>query len=144
FVTDPRGWGGTASNGALQPGYYNNRIVHDRIWQVHPEIAKDLPTNFISRVSLGVNFTDHKKSLTPDEAFVQLSDPTARNVVVPSQYLLSPADFSWIGLGHTLAFDPQQLLAAGIYTLAFRNNVPDILAKQYVVHEKLGTVYAQA
>jgi iron complex outermembrane receptor protein len=144
FVTDPRGWGGTASNGALRPGYWNNRIVHDRIWQVHPEIAKDLNTGFISRVSLGANWTDHKKSLTPDEAYVQFSDPLLRNLVLPADLRLSPADFSWIGLGHTLAFDPQALLDNGIYTLVSNNSHPDVAAKAYDVHEKLGSVYAQA
>jgi iron complex outermembrane receptor protein len=145
FITDPRGWGGLAANGALQPGYYNNRIVNDRIWQVHPEISKDLNSGFFSRVAVGANYTNHKKSLTPDEAFVQLSDPTVRNLVVPSQYVLgSGADFSWIGLGHTLAFNPQDLLDAGIYHLQFRSNVGDILAKQYNVQEKLGTIYLQS
>ena len=145
FITDPRGWGGTATNnGALQPGYYNNRIVNDRIWQVHPEIAKDLGGNFLSKLIVGANYTDHRKSLTPDEAFVQLTNPALRTVPVPSNVLLGTADFNWIGLGNTLAFDPRTALAAGIYTLQFRNGVPDILAKQYSIHEKLGTVYAQA
>jgi len=144
FVTDPRGWGGLAPNGALQPGYYNNRIVNDRIWQVHPEISKDLESSFLSTVRLGLNYTNHKKSLTPDEAFVQLSDPAARNVVLPDELVLGSADFSWIGLGRTLAYNPQELLDAGIYALAFRSNVGDILAKQYDVREKLGTIYLQA
>ena len=144
FITDPRGWGGLAPNGALRPGYWNNRIVNDRIWQVHPEISKDLNSSFLSRVSFGANYTNHKKSLTPDEAFVQFSDPTLRNLVLPQQYQLSPADFSWIGLGHTLAFDPQQLLNDGIYTLVSNNLHPDVPAKAYNVREKLGTVYVQA
>jgi iron complex outermembrane receptor protein len=144
FITDPRGWGGHAANGAIQPGYWNNRIVNDRIWQVHPEISKDLNSSFLSKISVGANYTDHKKSLTPDEFFVALSDPTATQITVPSQFLLSPADFGWIGLGHTLAFDPQQLLDAGIYTLISNNLHPDVPAKAYNVHEKLGTFYAQA
>jgi iron complex outermembrane receptor protein len=144
FVTDPRGWGGLAPNGALRPGYWNNRLVDDRIWQVHPEISKDLDTSFISRVSAGVNYTDHQKSLTPDEAFVQFSDPTLRNLVLPNQYNLGGADFSWIGMGDTLAFNPQQLLDGGIYTLVSNNLNPDVQAKAYDVHEKLGTIYLQA
>ena len=144
FVTDPRGWGGLAPNGALRPGYWNNRIVNDRIWQVHPEISKDLNSSFLSRVSIGANYTDHKKSLTPDEAFVQFSDPTLRNLTLPDQYNLGGADFSWIGLGDTLAFNPQQLLNDGIYTLVSNNSHPDVQAKAYDVHEKLGTIYAQA
>jgi iron complex outermembrane recepter protein len=144
FITDPRGWGGQAPNGALRPGYWNNRIVNDRIWQVHPELSKDLDSSFLSNVRLGLNYTDHKKSLTPDEAFVQFTDPTLRNLVVPSDDMLPPADFSWIGLGHTLAYDPQQLLNQGIYTLVSNNANPDVAAKAYDVHEKLGTIYLQA
>ena len=144
FVTDPRGWGGLAPNGALRPGYWNNRIVNDRIWQAHPEISKDLDSSFLSRLSIGANYTDHKKSLTPDEAFVQFSDPALRNLVLPDQYNLGGADFGWIGMGQTLAFDPQQLLNGGIYTLVSNNSHPDVQAKAYDVHEKLGTIYAQA
>jgi iron complex outermembrane receptor protein len=144
FVTDPRGWGGQAANGALRPGYWNNRIVNDRIWQPHAEISKDLNSSFLSNIHVGANYTDHKKSLTPDEAYVQFSDPALRNLVLPQQYQLSPADFSWIGLGHTLSFDPQQLLDNGIYTLVSNNSHPDVAAKAYDVHEKLATVYAQA
>jgi iron complex outermembrane receptor protein len=143
FITDPRGWGGLAANGALRPGYWNNRIVNDRIYQVHPEISKDLNSSFLSRVSFGANYTDHKKSLTPDEAYVQFTDPTARNLVLPQQDQVGSADFSWIGLGHTLAFDPQQLLNDGIYTLVSNNSHPDVAAKAYDVHEKLGTIYVQ-
>jgi len=144
FVTDPRGWGGVAPNGALRPGYWNNRLVDDRIWQVHPEISKDLDTSFISRVTAGVNYTDHQKSLTPDEAFVQFTDPTLRNLVLPDQYNLGGADFSWIGMGDTLAFNPQQLLNGGIYTLVSNNLNPDVQAKAYDIHEKLATLYVQA
>jgi iron complex outermembrane receptor protein len=144
FVTDPRGWGGLAANGALRPGYWNNRIVNDRIWQVHPEISKDLNSSFLSRLSVGANYTDHKKSLTPDEAYVQFSNPTLRNLTLPDQYNVGSADFGWIGLGHTLAFDPQQLLDDGIYTLVSNNSHPDVAAKAYDVHEKLATFYAQA
>src|SRR5207248_11116864 len=53
-------------------------------------------------------------------------------------------DFSWIGLGRTLAFDPQQLLNGWIYTLVSNNLNPDVQAKAYDVHEMEATVYAQA
>ncbi len=98
FITDPRGWGGVAPNGAIRPGYYNNRFVNDRIWQVHPEISKDLETNFISRITVGGNYTDHRKSLTPDEAFVQFSDPTLRQLVLPQEFQMSSCRFRLDGL----------------------------------------------
>src|SRR5207247_10946011 len=131
FVTEPSCCGGLASHGALRPGYWNNRIVDERIWQVHPEISKDLTSSFRTRVSFGANYTDHKKSLTPDEAFVQFTDPTLRNLALPDKFNLGSADFSWIGLGRTLAFNPQQLLDNGIYTLVSNNLNPDVPEKAY-------------
>ena len=90
-------------------------------------------------MSFGANYTDHKKSLTPDEAYVQFTDPTSAQIwSFQSKDLLDRADFSWIGLGHTLAFDPQQLLNDGIYTLVSNNSNPDVAAKAYDVHEKFG------
>ncbi|HVI04707.1 MAG TPA: TonB-dependent receptor, partial [Sphingomicrobium sp.] len=142
FITDPRGWGGGCPCGTTAPGYYNNRIVHDSIWQYHGEIAKDL-TGFFSRFSVGANFTNHTKSLRPDEFFVAFSDPTITQLQVPSQYLLKPVDLGWLGLGPSLAYDPQQLLNAGIFKLVSYNQHQDVLAKRYDVHEKLGTLYAQ-
>lgn len=145
FITDPRNWGGTdPDTGALRPGYWNNRIVDDRIWQVHPEISKDLTSDIFSRLSFGANYTDHQKSLTPDEAYVEFTDPTLTNLVLPDQYNLGSADFGWIGMGHTLAYDPQQLLNDGIYSLVSNNSHPDVQAKAYDVHEKLATIYLQA
>ena len=144
-ITDPRGWGGTnPTTGAIRPGYYNNRIVHDRIWQFHPEISKDLDGGFLSRLSLGGNWTNHRKSLTPDEAFVEFSNPALRNLVLPEQYRMGSADLGWLGLGSSLAYDPQELLNAGIYSLFSNNSNLDVRAKAYAVRERLGTVYAQA
>jgi iron complex outermembrane receptor protein len=145
FVTDPRGWGGNPQpSGAIRPGYYNNRIVDDRIWQFHPEISKDFDGGFLSRVRLGVNWTSHKKSLTPDEAFVEFSDPTLRNLVLPEEFRVGSADLGWLGLGDSLAYDPNDLLDAGIYTLVSNNANLDVRAKAYDVNEKLGTIYLQA
>ena len=132
FITDPRGWGG--------PGYYNNRIVDDRIWQYHGEISKDLDTSFLSQLVVGANYTNHHKGLTPDESFVRFSDPTATQLQVPDQYLLSPVNLGWLGLGPSLAYDPQQLLNAGIYTLV-PNTSLDVAVKAYQIQENLATIY---
>jgi iron complex outermembrane receptor protein len=42
-----------------------------------------------------------------------------------------------------ISYDPQALLAAGIYRLV-PNNVQDVISKNYVVKEKLLTGYVQA
>jgi len=143
-VTDPRGWGGTDPvTGAIRPGYYNNRIVDDRIWQFHPELSKDLETGFLSRLTVGANWTDHKKSLTPDEYFVQFSDPNLREFTLTDDFLLGSADLGYLGLDGSIAYDPFDLLDAGIYTLVSNNEHLDVRAKAYDVQEKLGTIYAK-
>jgi iron complex outermembrane receptor protein len=142
LITSPQGWGGTDPiTGSARPGYWNNRIVHDRIWQYHGEISKDLHSSFLSSVAVGANFTDHHKSLTPDEAFVQLAGNNVLQVALPSQYQMSPADFNWIGLGNTLAYNPQDLLDGGIYTLVSNNSNLDVVVKAYQIQENLGTLY---
>src|SRR4051812_43148739 len=142
LITSPQGWGGTDPiTGSARPGYWNNRIVHDRIWQYHGEISKDLHSSFLSSVAVGANFTDHHKSLTPDEAFVQLAGNNVLQVALPSQYQMSPADFNWIGLGNTLAYNPQDLLDGGIYTLVSNNANLDVVVKAYQIQENLGTLY---
>jgi iron complex outermembrane receptor protein len=133
-ITDPRGWGG--------PGYYNNRIVHDRIYQIHPEVSKDLNSSILSSIVVGGNYTDHEKSLTPDESFVRLANG-ASAITLPDQYRMNPVDLGWLGLGDSLAYDPQQLLNAGLYTLV-PNTALDVAVKAYTVKEKLGTIYALA
>ena len=138
-LTDPLGWGG--SN--VQAGYYNNRLVHDRIWQDRMEVQKEFDGSFISSVQLGVNDTDHVKSLTPDESLVQLANGALMEKI-PSQYLLAPTNLSYLGLGPIVSYDAEALLNAGILKLVSNNANPDVEAKAYSIHENLMTVYAQA
>jgi iron complex outermembrane receptor protein len=134
-LSDPGGWGGT--------GYSNNRIVGDRIWQYRGEIAKDLDTRFISRATIGANFTNHDKSLTPDEAFIRLPGGAAF-ANVPTDLLKDPTELDFLGLGPVLSFDPFDLLDAGVITLVSNNNNADVRAKAYKIHENAWTFYAQA
>ena len=138
-LTDPLGWGG--SN--VQEGYYNNRLVHDRIWQDRMEVQKEFDGSFISSVQLGVNDTDHVKSLTPDESLVQLANGALMEKI-PSQYLLAPTNLAYLGLGPIVSYDAEALLNAGILKLVSNNANPDVEAKAYSIHENLMTVYAQA
>ena len=133
-LSDPGGWGGT--------GYSNNRIVNDRIWQYRGEIAKDLDTGFLSRGVFGVNYTDHDKSLTPDEAFIRLPGGAAQ-AFVPTDLLKDSTELDYLGLGPVISFDPFDLLDAGVITLVDGNTNPDVQLKSYDVHEKLWTLYGQ-
>ncbi|MEO5772947.1 MAG: TonB-dependent receptor [Sphingomicrobium sp.] len=133
-LSDPGGWGGT--------GYSNNRIVNDRIWQYRGEIAKDLDTSIFSRAVFGANFTNHDKALTPDEAFIRLPGGAA-SAKVPTNLVQHPTSLDFLGLGPSLAFDPFELLDAGVITLVSGNTNPDVQLKAYSIHENLWTAYGQ-
>ena len=133
-LSDPGGWGGT--------GYSNNRIVHDRIWQYRGEIAKDLDTGIFSKASFGANYTNHDKSLTPDEAFIRLPGG-ASQAFIPDNLLRRPTKLDFLGLGPSIAFDPFDLLDAGVITFVSGNANPDVALKAYSVHENLWTTYGQ-
>ncbi|VVT12829.1 TonB-dependent receptor [Sphingomonas sp. EC-HK361] len=137
-LTDPLGWGG--SN--IQAGYYNNRIVKDRIWQYRVEVEKEMDGGFLSSIKAGWNYTNHDKSLTPDEALLQIADGSVFKAI-PSNYLLKPTQQAYLGLGPIVSYDPLALLDGGIYKLT-PNTSLDVPAKAYQVHEDLMTLYAQA
>jgi len=145
LITSPQGWGGTDPvTGSARPGYWNQRNVNDRIWQYHGEVSKELSGSFISQVAVGANWTNHHKSLTPDEAFVQLTGNNVLQVRLPDQYVMNPVNLGWLGLGPSLAYDPQDLLDAGIYTLVSNNANLDVVVKAYQIQENLGTLYGVA
>ncbi|WP_240309355.1 MULTISPECIES: TonB-dependent receptor [Sphingomonas] len=135
-LTDPLGWGGST----IQAGYYNNRIVKDDLAQYRAEVSHEY-NNFFNRLRLGFNFTDRNKSLTPDEAFISL--PAGQtSAVVPSQYLQTPTNLDYLGLGPIISYDARQLLAAGVLRF-LPNNSQDIPAKAFNVKERLAIPYVQ-
>ncbi|OYY75978.1 MAG: TonB-dependent receptor [Sphingomonas sp. 28-62-20] len=150
LLTSPQGWGGnqTAVNGTRivggQDGYYNNRIVRDEIHQYRVEVSKALDDSFISKVRVGLNYTDRSKSLTPDEAFLGLVANTngTTSVAVPTQFRLGTTNLLY-GLGPVISYDPIALLNAGIYQRV-PNAYGDVVLKAFRVSEKLLTGYLQA
>jgi iron complex outermembrane receptor protein len=137
-LTDPLGWGGSR----VQAGYYNNRIVDDTLMQFRGEVERELGGGFLSSVRLGLNYTNRDKTLTPDEQFLMIASG-ANEQAIPSQYLLAPTNLDYLGLGPMVSYDPNALLAGGVYRLD-PNAVQDVFAKGYTVREDLMTAYVQA
>ena len=135
-LTDPLGWGGST----IQAGYYNNRIVKDDLKQYRAELHRELG-GAIHLVKVGFNYTDRNKSLNPSEAFVTLPNGQT-TATIPSQYLLSPTNLGYLGLGPIVSYDARQLIGAGVLVLA-PNNSQDIPAKAFSVKEKLLIPYAE-
>ncbi|MBX9883114.1 MAG: TonB-dependent receptor [Sphingomonas sp.] len=150
LLTSPQGWGGNqiAVTGQQilggQDGYYNNRIIKDQLGQYRVEVAKEVNTNFISSVVVGLNYTDRSKNLRPDESFLGLTANTngLTSIQVPAQFRQGTSNLQF-GLGPVISYDPLQLLNAGIYTRV-PNPYGDVVVKAFNVQEKLLTGYIQA
>ena len=150
LLTSPQGWGGnqTAVNGTQvlggQDGYYNDRIVKDRLYQVHGKVTRHFDSALDS-VTVGLNYTNRSKSLVPDEYFLGLKANTTGNisVPVPTQYQLGTTNLAFLGLGPVISYDPLALVNGGVYNLV-PNPYGDVVVKSYRVEESLMTGYAQA
>ncbi len=150
LLTSPQGWGGTqvATNGTRidggQDGYYNNRIVKDKLYQLHGELGRHFD-GAIESVVFGLNYTDRTKSLVPDEFFIGLAANTTGNisVPVPTEFRLGTTNLAYLGLGPVISYDPLALINAGIYKLV-PNPYGDVVVKSYRVGEQLMTGYLQA
>jgi len=143
-LTDPLGWGGGT---VPQAGYYNNRIIKDQLKQYRLGVSKDVE-GFFSSFQVGLNYTNRDKSLTPNEAFVRLPSGVLQ-AAVPSQYLLSPTNLSYLGLGPIVSYDPRTLIANGVLVLEPRaatgpGAANDVLSKNYSISEDLMTAYLMA
>jgi iron complex outermembrane recepter protein len=150
LLTSPQGWGGTqiATNGTRidggQDGYYNDRVVEDRIWQFRTEVGKEMD-GFISRFRVGMNYTDRSKSLVPEEYFLGIAGQNLAGTVsiaIPTQYRLGSTDLTYLGLGPMVSYDPRELIAGGVYRLV-PNPYGDVVVKAYDLSEKLMTSYLQ-
>ncbi|MBX9645108.1 MAG: TonB-dependent receptor [Novosphingobium sp.] len=149
LLTSPQGWGGTqiAVDGTRidggQDGYYNDRIVKDKLYQARAEVTRHLD-GALESIKLGANYTDRSKSLVPDEYFIGLTANTTGtvSVAVPAQFQLGTTNLAYLGLGPMISYDPLALLDAGIYKLV-PNPYGDVVVKSYSVNEKLMTGYVQ-
>ena len=98
-MTD-RAAGAAGGRRRLRPGYYNNRIVDDRIWQVQRRGPKDLETQLpLAAFSVGGNYTNHDKIADPGR-ILRSASPTRRHgrSGVPDEFRLSrpiTLDRSW-------------------------------------------------
>jgi len=151
FLTSPLGWGGTQidPNGPDQlngqDGYYNNRIIKDELWQFRGDVEKEVEWTGFRSVQVGINYTTRDKDLTPDEAFLSLVANTngLTNVRVPDQYLKTPTNLEYLGLGPVISYDPLKLLDDGFYNLV-PNQYQDVVTKGYLVQEDVLSLYTQA
>ena len=134
-LTDVEGWSGSP----VQAGYDKVRKSHDDLTELRGEIEREIGGGFIKAIKLGADYTDRKKSVSQDEAF--LSPPGgALTAAIPSNLILGTVNLDR-GLGPIIAYDPRALVAAGV--LQFLPN-PYGASQGYNVSEKVWTPYAMA
>jgi len=150
-LTSPQGWGGTqiGVDGTTilggQDGYYNNRIIKDKLWQVRGEVEREFENSFLRSIQGGLNYTNRYKSLVPDEFFLGLAANTdgTVSVPIPEEFRMGTTDLDYLGLGPMVSYDPVKLLKSGIYNLV-ANPYGDVVVKSYYIREKQLTPYIQA
>ncbi|WP_395337440.1 TonB-dependent receptor [Novosphingobium sp. BL-8H] len=151
LLTSPQGWGGNqiGTDGTAiyngQDGYYNNRKIKDELWQFRTEVTKEFNGSFFNSIQAGMNYTNHSKTLTPEEYFLGLAANTdgTVSVAVPEQYRLGTTNLKYLGLGNVISYNPLDLIRDGIYNLV-PNPTGDVVSKGYAIREKLMTGYIQA
>jgi iron complex outermembrane receptor protein len=122
-------------------GYLNNRIVDDEIKQFAAQLEHELGGGFIKNVRAGGSFVRRDKSLTPDEAYLDLPGG-ATQAAVPASALRDPIE-SWLGLGPILTYDPRELLSSGFFE-ELPNTTAAVRAKAFDVKEKIGSIFLMA
>jgi iron complex outermembrane receptor protein len=133
-LTDVEGW----TSSPIQAGYDKLRRSTDDLKEARGEIERDIG-GALKSIKVGVDYTDHDKVLTQDEAF--LSPPNgASGVAIPSNLILPPMNLDR-GFGPILGWDPRAIEQQGVLDFIPNNNGANA---GYHVNEKVWTPYAMA
>ena len=133
-LTDVEGWSGGSF---VQAGYDKVRSSKDDLKEARGEIEREVGS-FIKSIKIGVDYTDHKKTLSQIEGF--LAPPVGQvETSIPSN-LLQPTFTLDRGFGPILSWDPRAVEAQGILRY-IDNTQPN---SGYVIREKVFTPYIMA
>ncbi len=132
-LTDPGGWG--------QVGFIKEPSTDDQLSALRLSLSRDLD-GAISSVDVGLNYSDREKTKRSEEAFLDLASGAA-SVAIPTNLLQSPTELRFLGIGGQVSYDPQALLASGVYRIRPNTN-PDVVTKAWDVQETVLTGYIKA
>ena len=133
-LTDPGGWG--------QDGFHKVLATEDQLSALRASATREFDSGFLSSIEGGIYFSNREKQRETFENFVDLTGAITE-LAVPAEYLLNPTSLGFVSNIQMIAYDPQRLLADGIYTL---RPLPlgFIPQKQWQVEEEVITTYVQA
>lgn len=132
-LTDPQGWG--------QVGFIKRPSTEDELTALRFSADREFDDGAISNMEIGFNYTQREKTKRSDEDFIDLANG-ATETPIPSDLLLEPTSLAFLGLGDMVSWDPQAMLASGVYTLRPNTN-PDVVTKSWDVDEDVLTLYAK-
>lgn len=146
-ITSPLGWGGdrfdqtgtqVAQGG--QVGFLNRPSIEEDLLQLRGWAEYDMDGG-VSKMTLGVNYTDRSKERAADEFFIDLAN-FATFAPIPSDLLVEPTQLEFLGLGGMVSYDPLALIARP-EILQTRNFNADVLTKAWEVEEKITTGFVK-
>lgn len=146
LLTSPQGWGNPPGG---QDGYLNYQHVRDHLTTVKLAADWDAKWGPISKISLGLNYSNRHKIKTPEEYFIVTTDnynsPTHNvSTVVPDKYRFGVAHgLKYFGIANIVSFDAEALLRDGIYTKLPWTHA-DVNVKAWQVDEMAYTAYVRA
>ena len=134
-LADPGGWG--------QVGFIKEPQTDDELTALRGEIYREIDDRIVSGFQIGANYTTRSKDKDSVESFIDLAgSPDGNRAAVPSDALLAPTNLAFLGLGNVISYDPNQVLASGVYALRPNLNA-DVITKAWNVEEDVTTVYGK-
>jgi iron complex outermembrane recepter protein len=129
-LNDSGGWG--------QDGYVKYPKFKDELKSIRLSAERSFASGPLSSIEFGINYANRDKSREVAEAFLDLiNEPTT----VPQGLLNPPADLGFTGIPGVISYD---INSAFNQFYRLRGNVNgDILNKDWEIHEKISTAYAQ-
>lgn len=136
-LKDNGGWG--------QDGYLKDFTITDKIDAYRLNAIRSIENDVLTSIDFGVNYTKRTKEKKSIEAMlciedcVAAADGTRDSAAFPG----TSSDFNFGGLGQLASYDANDLLNSGLYNLLYKYH-QDIAAKNWLVEEKLTTLYFKA
>ena len=141
----PLSWGnGSTVPADGQDGFINIPEVDDELNAYRIDLTKEFSEGLITKVSVGLNYSDRTKAKRDSGFFLTLRDYPNRSGI-PAGYEVAPTSLSFLGLGDMLSYDSFGLYQDGFYTetdesLTSNNR----LINTWSVNEKITTAFVRA
>jgi iron complex outermembrane receptor protein len=137
LLTDPGGWG--------QVGFVKEPEIEDTINQLRAEANYDLNAGPVSKLRVGILYTDREKTRDSIENFLDFAPGVAPNneLAIPQSAIIGSTDVADELGQDIIAYDPFELLNNGSYVFREANFV-SVITKAWEVREETLDYYLQA